>query len=271
MGFYGKYRSKRSYRRAVTKSTAGVRSAVGSAFKKRYWHKGGITQLAKDVSMLKGMVNVEKKRHEINSYDNSLGQIIANGNGYGQFEITPLPSQGTGYSGREGSSILFKAFHLALQFRQQNNTLVPIKIDTYIVQTRNGATLDATQMFQANKYIYAKDSVSIIDANSARNPDYFGDFKVLKKKTIWIRQDQASTSQVQTKNVHIGMKFRKGHHVRFSGNSNTPTNSRFFVLMLCDIGNGSALTASSLTAVPYTTQLTGLYYNLDHVSYFIDN
>lgn len=267
---YGKYRTKRAYKKAVGKSHRGALRAVGSAIKNRYGNKGGFTQLAKDVSMLKGMLNTEKKRVEANSYGNKLGQCDVNNDGFYSYEITPLPSQGTGYGNREGSSILFKSFHSNIQFVGQSAQIQKMRIKMMVVQTQDALTTPLGDWLTYNKFIYAVDGATIFDFQSQINPDYRSKIKIIKQKYITLQADTAS-SQLNMVTTQLKLKFKKGHHIRFNGNTNTPTNNRFFVILLAESGNRSTTTSSTLSNVCQQAPNTGCVVSWNSTAYYIDN
>lgn len=270
-------------RKKVSKSRGWMRRNIGragSALKKRYVSKGKLS-LAKVASDAKyalsiaktasGLLNTEKKRTELNFYNYSLAQVSHNSTGHTLFEITPTPSQGTGNGGRVGSSISLRSFHLRLNMWQQSDTVSPINMRFYIVQTRNGESLDISKFLQYNKYLYAQNSVAIYDLQSQRDPDYFNDIKVIRSKAVRMKTDAFDNCR-EIKSFSLSCNFgRNGKHIRFNDNGNTPSNTRLWFVGVADNGNCSQANASTLAGVINTGANTGIIFNIDMCHYFIDN
>lgn len=103
---------------------------AGKAIKKRYVAKGGnlkVGQIAKDVMMLKRLVNAEKKRTTLGSTSfeaaHFTGQVNGNSSGHRIVDISPSAiNQGNGYNERNGNSIKLHSLVIKGQFIQMTNT-----------------------------------------------------------------------------------------------------------------------------------------------------
>lgn len=150
-----------------------VKRAVKKAIKKRYRKRttGAIRtgRIARDVMMLKKLVNAEKKRYYIGLETGTLGDsvisipkaVCQNGPVYSAFSATPFPfgqvicntateayagwtawdatpdpSNGTGYLNKSGSSIKLSSSYMKMQLTAQNSASVnvPIKIKFMLIQ-----------------------------------------------------------------------------------------------------------------------------------------
>lgn len=248
------------------------------AVKKRYVKKGGKLnekRIIKDVKFLKSVLNSEKKRYTINnSSATPLGQVSGNINGGLALDITPLPQQGTGFSTRNGSSIKLHSSYLQFQFYHQAQTVAPIRVKIYIFEIKGATQAPITNVsssfLSVNPFIYAGNSpaVAIYDYNSARNPDFMKQYRLIKVKTATVPADTLST-QPMIKDVKIGLKY-KNLHTRFSADSQTVTSGQLCCLIVTDCGN-SGTTASSVALIPATGATTGLSVNYNFVHYFYDN
>ena len=102
------------------------RKARGAAIK-RYFNKGynpRINNIVKDLSVLKSMVNAEKKRVEVNPTTTfQIGQVIGNASGHYLLDLTPQPPQGTGYTNKTGNSIKWHSSYLDMQFSAQPSNI----------------------------------------------------------------------------------------------------------------------------------------------------
>lgn len=249
--------------------------------KSRYAPSGklNVSKIQSDINYVKniattayGLLNTEKKRSEFNFYNQAIGQVNStNGSGHWYQEITCTPSQGTGYGNRMGSSISLRAMCLNMQLYQQSSAQTPMKIIFYVIQTSSGKGFSIGEFLQYNKYLFALNSSAVYDTHCQRDPDYFKDYKVLRKKIVRLSPDQYS-GQTQVKDVQIKLNFGKyGKHIRFNDNTASTTNNQFYILAVADCGNKDTTNSSTLNGIPITGTSTGAWLQVDGVSYFIDN
>lgn len=236
--------------------------------------KKGIPQLTKDVQLLKSVINSEKLRYTIASSATTpanVAQINGNAAGHHTIDVTPQPTQGDGYNNRTGSSIRLHSSNFQFLFTEQSNTMSDLRFKLIMFEVQGNSTTAATaisEMFLANPF------TGIVDYNSARNPDYFKDYKVLKQKFVKVPMNPASLAgQFAIKPVRFGMKY-KSRHVRWDKNTSVVTSGQIFIVIFCDVGNfGAASTTAPYTnaTIPVQGTLTGaqLMYNIDH--YYYDN
>lgn len=275
-------RAKRVVKRAYN-SKAG--KALRKVTRQRYgtWSRPNVSAIARDVSMLKNVINSEKKRFNIATGVNAIqiGQYAWNGsvnsNAYFQLDITPTPSEGLTYSTRNGASIKLASSFMQLQFYQQSATQHPMKfiIEIFLTKGQSQPTNSSTafQVFQANKFIANEQSgTAIIDYNSERHPDYFNNYKRLYKKTVYMIPD-ATSSMVAIKNVKIPIKWMggRGHHIRFAGDSTTVNQGQLVMYVRCDSGNAGGTAGGITNAAPVTAANTGAQLQYDIVHYYYDN
>lgn len=251
-----------------------ARKALYNSVKNRYTDNKGIkfAQVAKDVMMIKSLINVEKKRVVTNSTagTNMIGQCDNTSSGHYLLDCTPAPAQGLGYNQRTGNSIKWTSSHYDIQVVQQSATAAPIKLKYYFVKvvglpysTISGAT---AKFLNSNPFVTGG---TIYDYNSARNPDYFKDFVVLKSGEIKIDPDPQS-SITMIKSFKIGFKLNN-HHVKWSLDTSTVSQGQVFLLIVADNGNISSTTVSTLGGVPVTAINTGVTFNYIRTDYFVDN
>lgn len=234
----------------------------------------GIPQMIKDINQLKAVINSEKLRYTIASSSttpNNVAQINGNSAGHHTFDVTPQPTQGDGYNNRTGASIKIHSSNFQFLFTEQTNTMSDLRLKIVLFEVKGNSTTAATavsEMFLANPF------TGIIDYSSARNPDYFKDYRVLKTKFVKIPMNPASmTGQFAVKPIRFGMKY-KNRHVRWDKNTSVITSGQMFCVIFCDVGNfGAAPTIAPYTSatIPIQSTLTGaqLMYNIDH--YYYDN
>lgn len=265
---------RKYFRRMARKGKRMVKRAI----KKRYgtWKSPKLGNVVKDVMFLKTMINAEKKRYRFaSSAQQAVSQVTANASGHWVFDCTPTPTQGSGFSERNGSSIKVHSSYMKFQFYQQANTTQPIRLRMYYILVKGDPALTntvVTEFLAANQWIYNQNTVTIRDFNSVRNPDYYGDYRVLQTKTFMLKPD-AYSGQTQIKDIVIKHKYNrgKGHHIRFDANSQTLSNGQLVLLCVADNGNQSGATASTLNGIPTSGVLSGAVFNYDITHYYIDN
>lgn len=260
------YKKKSLVKRAI--------GAAGKFVKNRYASKNygsNIKNIISDVNMMKNLMNVEKKRFTSLVIESPVGQVSANANGFGYHDLTPLPEQGVTYQTRNGASIKLTSMYLQFQFYHQTNTSASMRIVIYIVKCigRANQTVDnaVTEFLNMNPFINFP-TPTIYDLNCSRNPDYFKEYAVIKKKYVTLRPDQIVNQQYVT-DVVIPLKF-KNHHIRYDKDSSTATGGQIYMFVLADSGNRAA-TASTLTGIPIKAALTGALYSMNVTSYYVDN
>lgn len=244
--------------------------------KKRYVKKTGalkIGKMYKDVMSMKKMLNAEKK-HLTTDIENALvGQVSANISGHYIIDVSPTPSQGTGFSNRIGQSIKWVSSYYVFQFqRQVLGTTAPaaqrLKIQfVYVVGQPYGSISNAVSPFiKANPFV---DGTTVYDFHSERRPEYFRDFKVLRTKYVnFPENNQANQAIIKT--VKVGIKMPSNFHVKWQGNTTTQTVGQVFMLITADNGNSSG-SASTLDDIPITTANTGTIFDWYSTHYWYDN
>lgn len=251
------------------------------AVKKRYF-KGGkyskpnVYTMAKDISLLRGMLNSEKKIFTVstgagNSYP--LGQVNQNASGHYIQGFTPGPVQGVESNQRVGSQIKLSSFHMDIQLWSQNSAISGNK---FILEIWNvtGQAQDNLSNFMPDVYTpnsFTTGGVSIYDMTSNRNVDNFKNYRCIVRKKLYLPpEDQAG--QVSMRNFQIGKKFGKnGHMIRYaSPDFPDITQGQLVLTIRADQGN-SAGTASTTGGIVTQAPYTGAWYKANTVFYYIDN
>lgn len=229
-----------------------------------------LPKLARDINILKSIINSEKKRLTLSNRDMNIGQLAnATGSGHWLIDMTPNPSQGLGYQNKIGSSIKLHSTHFDFQFTGQTSTISAIKLKIEVIKVE-GLPYSNVQDIMG-KYILPNNFLtggSIYDVSSARDPDYFKNFRVLKRRYITLPADQM-TGDVPLRQVSMGLKY-KNHHVRNNDNDPTLSQGQILILITADRGNaGSVL--STVGGAAITTPNTGVRFGYDITHYFYDN
>lgn len=264
----GEYMAFRKYARKVGKK-------VGRAIKGRYFKGKGygnpkLSTMARDINLLRSMVNSEKKRINISNRNLSVGQVSnATGSGHFLLDITPNPTQGTGYQNKTGSSIKLHSTHIDFQFSGQASTISGMRLKIEIVKVVGQPF--STMSDVMGKFILPNNFITggtVYDMSSSRDPDYFRNYVVIARKFAYLPPDQL-TGDVPLKQVSMGIKY-KNHHVRNNDNDPTLSSGQIFMLITADRGNNGG-SASTLTGIAVSAAATGATLAYDIAHYFYDN
>lgn len=242
---------------------------AGTKFvKKRYLHKGGMANVIRDVALIKKVINSEKKLYRASAVPAVVGQVNGNSNAGLYLDLTPIPSQGTTRSTRNGASVKLCSQYFRFQIVQQSATVSPIRLRFQLFQnvgSQNNINVGVAsgELHQSNPFN------GLIDYNSNRNPDYLRDWKLLREKKIILPTDPLA-STLMIKELAFGMKY-KSYHIRFNGDTNVPLQGQMIMVITADNGNCSTTTASTTANIPITIINSGatVAYSVD--SYFYDN
>lgn len=265
------YRRRLTRRRRAPKKPLLRRltATAGRVLKKRYAPRGTLRvgRIARDVAMLKSLVNVEKKRYtQTYTYD-FLGQVNGAGGGAYIADLTPLIAQGTGASQRTGNSVKMTGCYFQGQIIQQSSAIDSniVSIEVWFHKTREvPMSLSST----GNEIYQNSPFSNQIDIISRRNQDYFSDYVCLRKKRVVVRADTYSATNIlRNATFNLGMKMNR--HLRWN-DAGTLVNGQFFLLVRCQSGNGSSTTASTAN-IPHQGTNTGLKFALDQITYYVDN
>lgn len=223
--------------------------------KKRYFRKGKpsfanakIMQMAKDVNMLKSMVNAEKKSVDMEKYIATVGQTGSGATGSnptnsGHFALldvfyTAQDSDVTNNAHRRhGNSIKCHSYHIDFRCKSKSNinaqrcTIYLVRFDREaIVSHLDLADLVLRPSVFDNKY----------DVHSPMNYENAKQFTVIAQRKVFIPAD-SDTGVEGTKYVEMGGKL--GFHQRYLDGSASIDSNQFGILIVGD--DGTQIGASS--------------------------
>jgi len=232
---YGKT-AKRYYKRA--KRVAGKVKRFADKVNNNKYVKGAATlySLGQKVAMLSHLVNIEKKRYD-KTQTNAIAFAQSNTVGVsGNFNdiISPKPDEGVAQGQRIGQSIKVVSGCLDIQFTQQSSTVNALKIKWFIVKRADNSSsyssaLSIIQFFEVNPFS------GVIDYYSARDPEYFSAFKVVKTGTVVLGQDQI-TSGIAIKQIKVPLKFND--HLKFPTDASiVTTKNQYYLFIVCSGGD----------------------------------
>ena len=224
--------------------------------------------MARDVSMLKKMINAEKKSYQSSFALQTVAQVNQLVNGALCLDITPYVNQGSGNDERTGASFKLCSALYEFQLNQQTNNTTRQKLifEWWIVK---GTQLTSADMLT---YLFQNSTFSgLVDYNSPRNQDRYHDFKLVRRVKRTLSPDQLTGSST-TLTFNVPMKLN--HHVRLvpspTGVSANCLNGQMFMTVRADVGNKNA-TASGLTTIPITTALSGSEMRFAYRVWYYDN
>lgn len=248
---------------------------AGSALKKRYFKGKGysrpkLVQIAKDVSMLKGMMNAEKKRFEVSITDGSVGQVNATASGHYLYDMTPVLSQGVGFNQRTGNSVKLTSLYCDFQFIGQVNQVGPTRVKIELVKVVGQPFSTVSSIL--GKYIEPTSFVTganVYDLNSPRDPDFFKNYIVMKRRYVTLQSDSIS-GQTMIKRIKFGLT-KMEHHIRYDNNLPDVSMGQFFLIITADRGNVNSATISTVGGVPDIAVNTGVAFRSEFTYYYYDN
>lgn len=249
-----------------------VARKVGRAIKRRYYRGGkvNVKRIARDVTFLKSVLNPEKKRFLINNTSNTpVGQVNGNSSGHLIFDVTPTPAVGIGYQQRNGASIRVHSAYFQFQLYDQTATSAPVRVKMMLFSVKGTPQTPANipaQLLTPTPFVTG---ASVYDYNSAYNPDFMKQYKMIKCWKRTLEPDQVSGQRI-IKDITVPLKFRN-RHIRFNADSQQISDGQMILLVVLDNGNMSATTASTLTNIPQTAVNTGLSVNYNLLYYYYDN
>jgi len=207
-----------------------------------------MSRIVKDLAMLKHLVNIEKKRIDVTQ---STAVAFAQSNTTGvsgaySALLSPKPDEGVAQGQRIGQSIKLVSGCLDMQITQQANTLNALKVKYWLVKRADNSSnyssaLSISQFFEANPFS------GVVDYYSARDPEFFTAFKVVKTGTMVLPQDQITTGTA-IKQIKVPLTFND--HLKFPTDlvGNT-TKNQFYLFVTCSGGDIAPAILSGATIV----------------------
>lgn len=218
----------------------------------------------------------EKKFITTYADEEFLGQVDAQADGFIAADTTPNPAQGIGIDQRIGAEVTLTGLRYDFQIRQMSanigNAKISIELFKVPAQVWSSAATFTNTIFEANPFIRTSGGANagVIDFNSNFDPNYFGQWKLIRRKVITLKGDSLA-NQVNIKTFPFGIKFKKGLKIKWNDNGVTPQYHQLILVIRADTGNMSTTTASTNTGIANTAVNTGFVVNYSHKTYYIDN
>lgn len=253
---------------AIVKKVKRVFKKARGKVIKRYFNKGYVPKLGqmyKDVKLVKGMLNAEKKSLTTTRTLDKVGQVNINATGALFLDITPIIGQGSGANQRTGDSIKICSAFLKFNFIELGNWAGMGRYRIEIFKVTGAPQTTGTISTQ----YYISDPISgVIDSNSVRDADFFGQYKKVYTKQLFFNSNYGSDNM----NKSVTIKMKLDHHVRYATGTNTVADGQYMMVITGDNGNIGA-SNSTLTAgtIPTSIANSGFYVNTNFIWYFYDN
>lgn len=247
------------------------------ALKRRYISKRkGLRfgRIAKDVMMLKKMVNAEKKHYGPLNFGDSLAFGYANGagsaNGGLLLDVSPSAMvRGSNRDQRTGNSVKVSTGCLRCYITGQSaNTMGGhVSIELYHVKNDYYATMSWGSL--GNDLFLPNPFTSIADIKSGRNPNYFKDFQLIRKVVKYLPVDVTNGGN-KVLDFAIPLKFRN-HHFRYD-DSGSFVGGQIICVVRASTGNASSVTTATNTPFGLNTAVnTGFLLQMTTDWYYYDN
>jgi len=247
-------------------------SKVKKLAKKRYASKSGgvkMSQLIRDVALVKRSLNVEKKNVEFIELNNiafgqfngltDTGQVIT--------DVTPVLAQGVGYNERTGNSVKLVSMCIKGQIKQQTATRHPMRIKISLFKVIGSPIPIAT--IQSQQQIWQPNPITnTTDYNSDRNINFFRSFVHVQTKYLYLQPDPVS-GELMIINFKFIMKMN--HHLKWNLNSQDLTDGQMVMYILADSGNASTVTTGVNPNVPILATNTGAILQTYSKFFYVDN
>lgn len=247
---------------------------------KRRYFKGGkyskpnVYTMAKDISLLRGMLNSEKKVLSVSTGPQSyyLGQVNNNNSGHFIQGFSPNLMQGVESNQRIGSQIKLTSFHMDIQLWAQPNAISGNRFLLeiwHVIGQREDLANFMTQVYTPNSF--TSGGGPIYDLTSNRNVDNFKNYICIHRQKMYLPAEDLS-GQTAMRNFNVGKRFGKnGHIVRYaSPDFPDVTSGQLVLVMRADQGNAGNL-VSGITGIVNGNPETACWYKANVTYYYIDN
>lgn len=259
----------------------GKKKAYGSrGVKGRYYRVGavqGLKNLAKDIEMIKGRLNVEKKHKDVDVITTAVGQVDANADGVQILDITPTIGQGLGSDDRVGNSLKLTGMTLPMSFTQQGTCLGDRKVRITLLKVRSADNAVSTGQALVNVWdLNPLNGLRDFDAPRAYRNSKNDGISVVRTMTCYIKGPQLDNGspgvfdyEKNVKNVRFSVKL--DDVLRYSSDvSLVPDGIRYFIVFQCNAGNVSFTTSSGID-VPVTSTNSALELRMGQRAWWVDN
>lgn len=202
----------------------------------RYMGKNGMINVAKDLSLLKMVVNAEEKQ----IYTLATSQTVASSASlvYGIGTV----GQGTASNQRVGDSIKITRIDLNLKFNYGTGTPATTSslnqvFNWYLVRYKKTPSTSGTTAFNISEFLN-QDQNSQYTPCSFPNPDTGGNFQLMANGQVEIILPTVPTAAAGLSRV-ISISHNSNFHQEYSGSANTTITDNMCFLVVTALNNGN--------------------------------
>lgn len=211
-----------------------------------------VAKLAKQVKVLAQQTNAEKKHYgPVFMTDLEGASTIpvglsngTNADGGGSIvDLRPTIVQGLTHDDRIGNSVRLHALHLKFAVAGQSAQSMDSKLTFEVYRVNNNRPYNGSDRGWSilGKDLFKPDPLTqLFPCDATRNPNYFNQFTLIRKKTIYTPQDNGGSSNFIRK-FNMGIKFPK-YHIRWDDAGNQIT--QLILVVRASNGNRSVATAT---------------------------
>lgn len=249
--------------------------------KGRYYRAGasqGLKNLAADIEMIKGRLNVEKKYKDSDISTFTLGQCSGSADGARYMDLTTPISQGLGRDDRIGNSLKVTGMTMPMSFTQMFDCQADRKIRITLLRVRaadNGVT--AQEAFEQVWDVNPLNGLRDFNAPRAYRNSKSDGIAVLRSKVVFLKgpqlRDTSSSTTInderQVANLRFNLKLDDTWRYKLDADS-FPDGVKYYLIFQCNAGNASNAVSSALD-VPVTGVNTGVEVRLGQRCWWVDN
>jgi len=256
------------YKKQIKRSTRKRYGSKGKGYKIGNMIKDGarvasLVSMGRDIQMLKGMLNTEKKK--VNRFAQNIGFGLSTTGTSGTAVnacycayLHPDIPQGSESGQRTGNSVKMVSAMFQAQFTPQANAdHDDLSFKWYIINKQ-----DANQVTQPdtliNQFLDVNPFTGFVDTFSNRDPEFFTQYKIIATGAGKLKMSETdSSTKLPTWNVKQPLKFNL--HQKYDSNTSTvTTKNQLYILCIADGGD---------PGLPDTG--IALQYTMDY--YYVDN
>lgn len=235
----------KSYRKQIKRAVRASASAVkGRYFEGKGFTRPRVSNIVRDVSMLKQMVNAEKEVFAAQTIAGSAFSPTAP-----LVTVITNVAEGTGHGQRDGESLKLHGYRWNLRFNQQSSAAGPQYIKAWLVKYigPRGTTPALSNFLKP-------DFDGNLSYHSERNEDWFTSWEVISAVDTKIESDTVSGLSMYSVKKEYG-RFKGKTHQRYGGPAQTDLlTDQMYAIYVCSngtIGTSSACTVDSQLLVSF--------------------
>ena len=235
--------------------------------------RGGlkISQIAKDLEMVKSRLNVEKKDIRSDVVTTRFGATDINVDGAYVADMTQSINQGIGETQRIGNSLKVTGMSMPILLTGQGSTAGTRKVRVTLLRVRSADNnVTATEAFEKVWEVNPLTGVRDFNAPRAYRNSKTDGISVVRSTVCYLPAPSVSGSGNNgIKNLSFNVKLDDVW--RYTENSDTlPAGLKYYLVFQADVGNSGGSSTTTFD-VPITNPNSGINLRLYQRTWFVDN